>query len=90
MADAMAAADRALAVPEFINSKPDELREVWGLIEVAVNQTTSLQEALKTLDGRNPELREYRALLQEARKLLAYQHRDAINFRTYYLGEVKP
>lgn len=90
MADAMAAADRALAVPEFIHSTPDELQAAWALIDVAVNQTATLQVALKSLDGRSPELREYRALLQEARKLLAYQHRDAINFRTYYLGEVKP
>jgi hypothetical protein len=90
MAEAMASADRALAVPEFISSTPEELRADWTLIEVAVNQTTSLLTALKTLDCRNPELREYHALLQEASKLLAYQDRDALNFRTHYLGEIKP
>lgn len=90
MAQAMASVDAALAVPELVLSTPDELRAAWALIDTAVEQTSALQAALKLLSGQNPELRRYRDLLQEAGKELAYQRQDALNFRTHYLGEVKP
>ncbi len=90
MAETMASVDTALAVPELMHSTPDELRAAWELIDKAVEQTSALYAVLKKIRGQNPELHRYLGLLHEAIKDLAYQQRDALNFRTHYLGEVKP
>lgn len=88
MVDAMSSVDAALSVPAFVDSTPDELRDTWALIATAVFQTSSLHKVLKDVSGHGPELRQFLDLLREASKQLSYQQRDALNFRTHYLGEI--
>lgn len=88
MADAMSSVDAALSVPTFVDSTPDELRKTWALIETAVFQTSALYKALKEIGSHGSELRQFLDLLREASKQLSYQQRDALNFRTHYLGEI--
>lgn len=90
MADAMSSTDKALAVPEFVHSTPDELRTAWRLIDVAAAQCSALKAGLLYSARQNPLLREHLNLLSEAIRQIDYQQRDAITFKAHYLGEIQP
>jgi len=89
MADAMASVDRALAVPEFVHSTPDELRTAWHLIDAAAAQCSALKAGLLHSARQNPLLREHLNLLNEAIRQIDYQQRDANTFKAHYLGEIR-
>jgi len=88
MAGVMENVERALAVPEFVHSKPDELRRDFELIDLAFLQVTEFKETVRKLASQYAQVREHLGALDTALKQLHWQRKDALNFRQIHLGEL--
>jgi len=80
-------AERALNVPSFEHSLPDELRADFELIESTHRAAVELQKQLKNLARSKPGLRELLHQIRFALKHLGFQLKDVQRFRESLLGE---